>query len=170
MNRMTLSTVIAAGIFLLSCAPQQEEPATAEPTVGLADLEALYDTTDLQDYRNWGLFPGTTEMMDGARGDGPHGRYVTVYANGVASESVGADEMSMPDGATLVKDAFDADKGLKATVMMTKRGGSWIYGTFKSHDVDTVQFMRFAASGTDDAAMCQDCHADASRDFVFMWK
>jgi len=169
MNPRNVLAIYILSAVLISCTKPAEEPQK-RPSGDTKALEALYDSTDISDYRSWDLFPGSTGFMDGSQGNGPHGRYVTVYANDVAVGAVSNDDIDMPDGAIVMKDAFDAEKSLRATVLMAKSRSVWHYGVISVHGVDSVQFIRFGKAGTDAAASCNDCHIDAERDPVFMWK
>jgi hypothetical protein len=156
-------------LFLAGCSSTPEE-RPAEPKGDVQALEVLCDTSSLFEYHDWDLFPGSSEQMDGARGSGPHGRYVTVYANDVAVDAAGTDAMEMPEGSFIMKDAFDEDRNLRSTVLMAKLDSTWYYGAMKIHSPDSVDFLQFGAAESDEISTCHSCHAKADRDFVFLWK
>jgi len=173
--RVVSFRVVVACLMIIGCG-KEEKPAESRkgpdplrPPGDTLGLKALYDSTDLQNYRSWDLFPGTKEFADGAQGLGPHGRYVTTYANPIAIAAVSGMNDEMPDGTLLVKDAFDSDKNLRATVLMAKANGEWSFGVFKIHGVEKPEFSRYGLAGSAAAKSCNDCHLDAVKDRVFGW-
>lgn len=120
--------------------------------------------TEIKDFRNWPIAPGTTEKMEGSRK--PHEGYVTIRANEIAMKAVEEGAQFFPEGSIITKDNFSqSDKSFRRTDVMKKVGRWWVY-VIGDKDLNT----RWAADSTDlKINSCLRCHAGAV-DQVFFWK
>ncbi len=146
--------------------------APAEPVAGAASAAADVDTTAqavwayLQDndYTNWELWPGTTELYEGGE---PHGMLLTTYVNDVASDALASGATTFPDGAFVVKENYMPDGTLAAVTTMYKAGNAY------NPDHADWWFAKFLPDGTPDQTPdgmpmagrlggCQSCHGGAA--------
>lgn len=127
----------------------------------LAEAETLF--ASFGDLSTWGQPPG----WDGVKAscDGTHGPRVQIWADAAALGGLAAGAAVFPDGATLVKAAYDEDgTTLRNHTVMQKRAGS-------APDAGDWYWARLDASGAathaGSQAMCADCHAGAGVDYAF---
>lgn len=147
---------------LLLCCTVAAVPLTDEKS-DLAQLTAIH-RSEMQGYRSWPLFPGTTPLMPG---EGPHGDFITTRVNASALAAAQAGSAAMPDGAIIAKENFTANKEYRSTVVMKKIGGRWFWGLLKPDGV-----ARSAGTGLGGSRLktCLECHAKAGRDQIYAWK
>lgn len=131
----------------------------ADPS--LAEAETLF--ASFGDLTTWGQPAGWEGVKVSC--DGTHGPRVRVWADAVALGALTEGAAAFPDGATLVKAAYDEDgTTLRNHTVMQKRVGS-------APDADDWYWARLDASGAATHAgavtMCSDCHASAEVDNAF---
>jgi hypothetical protein len=127
----------------------------------LAEAETLF--ASFGDLTTWGQPPGWEGVKVSC--DGSHGPRVQVWADAAALGGLAAGAAVFPDGATLVKAAYDEDgTTLRNHTVMQKRAGS-------APDAGDWYWARLDASGAathaGSQAMCADCHAGAAVDYAF---
>lgn len=90
-----------------------------------------YLTNSKSAYKNWQFFPGTQKLKEG---QSPHGAFVTVYVNSIASKN----PKDPPQGSILVKENYGKDKKtlMAITVMYRSKG----YDA-KNHDWYWVKYL-----------------------------
>jgi hypothetical protein len=131
----------------------------ADPS--LAEAEALF--ASFGDLTTWGEPAGWEGVKVSC--DGTHGARVRVWADAVALGALSEGAAAFPDGATLVKAAYDEDGAtLRNHTVMQKRVGS-------APDAGDWYWARLDANGAATHAgaveMCVDCHAAAAVDYAF---
>jgi hypothetical protein len=116
---------------------------------------------DIEGYEEWVQPVGWMGAVPSC--DSTHGPFVEIWFNAVAAEAIGKAETEMPEGAAIVKQAFEEDKESKTVLSAMRKvpgfapeTGDWFWG-------------QFAADGTElssgDLSGCTGCHA-AGTDFV----
>lgn len=124
---------------------------------------AAVDITARTDgYATWDQPEGWSGVVPSC--DGTHGPFVQIWLNDIAAADLDAQATTWSDGATLVKEAYDAADGAATGVTaMTKAAGV---------DADNGDWY-WASLGTDGTvkdegaiAGCIGCHAGASTDHV----
>ncbi|WP_273265654.1 cytochrome P460 family protein [Flexistipes sinusarabici] len=117
-----LITLLIAAVFVVSCS-KTDMPKTEPANV----WNYLQD----QNYTDWQLFPGTTELYPG---ESPHGAFLTSYINKKAAKSVNNDEFAY--GSIIVKENYTPSKKLAAVTVMYKvkgfnpDGGDWYWAKY----------------------------------------
>lgn len=85
-----------------------------------AEAEALW--TEIQGYEGWAQLEAWAGVK--ASCDGTHGPYVQIWHDDGAATLVEDGEPVAPDGATVVKEAYDDDAGtIRSVSVMQKREG-----------------------------------------------
>jgi hypothetical protein len=134
-------------------------PATApgpEPTG-----EAVWAHLEQESYRNWELWPGTSERYPGSE---PHGMLLTTYVNDIARDALTRGATPLPDGAIIVKENYMPDGSYDAATVMVKRQG------YNPEHNDWF-WAKYGPDGAVDEAgrieMCQACHgANRQQDYL----
>lgn len=118
----------------------------------------LWDRIHAEGYQGWANAPGFETPQSS---DAPHGGDVVIYLDDVMAEAIQTDGLTAwPEGALIVKDAFDG-ADLNQVAAMEKRSGQWYWAEW---DADGESIY----SGNPDT--CTDCHragADFVRAFAF---
>ncbi len=115
-------------------------------------------------YKNWMLWPGTTNMSEGTE---PHGAFISVYINETAFWSL-KEMKGFRNNSIVLKENFNKDKQLEALTVMYKvkgynpEGGDWFWAKYdKNHNLISEGKI----------VSCLDCHSDATtNDYVFSGK
>lgn len=140
-----------------------ESPATAGPAT---EPDALWSHLQTESYRDWTLWPGTTEKYTGTD---PHGALLTTYLNETAEGALSGDAGEMPPGAIIVKENYMPDSTLAAITTMYKveeynpDAGNWYW----------VKYLPDGSVDNDGAAAgmvpgCIQCHsARADNDYIY---
>ncbi|MDF1837101.1 MAG: cytochrome P460 family protein [Planctomycetota bacterium] len=116
---------------------------------------------EIADYKSWGNFEGFEGFQIG---DSVHGRFVRVYANGIAE----ANQQDLPYESIIVKENFDKeDEGALTGITVMQR----LQGVDPEHN--DWFWVRYSPSGTQThsgkPAFCIDCHSEAEGDdYVFL--
>ncbi|MBM4369957.1 MAG: cytochrome P460 family protein [Deltaproteobacteria bacterium] len=121
-----------------------------------ADAEALWE--EIQGYDGWAQLEAWAGVK--ASCDGTHGPYVQIWHDDGAATLVEGDVAIAPDGATLVKEAYESDAStLKSVAVMQKRDG---------YDADNGDWF-WAMYGADGSVSqagslsgCYGCHASGT--------
>jgi len=117
--------------------------------------------SEMDGHRDWGFFSGHEGVNEGKS---PHGKYIAVYINDVASSN----QTNPPFGSILVKENYkttDESTLTNLTVMKRVEGydpenGDWFWARYTKDG-------ELTHSGK--VSMCFDCHFDADDDdFVFL--
>jgi len=119
------------------------------------------------EYQNWGPMPG--QSADYYPGESPHGAFLKVYANRLASGS----SQNMPYGSIIVKENYGADRQtlMAVTVMYRAKGydadnGDWYWAKYEPTGRAARMNGRPVAGRV---ATCAECHSGAGgNDFVFL--
>ena len=147
MRLLTIIGILLAAVLSAAISPGPED--------GVSQAEKLW--SEIAGYNEWAIAAGSNLMMPG---QAPHGRFVTIYANDIATETISENAEAMPDGAVFAKDNFDSVKRLLQVTVMAKREGSWFWAVY---DADGKVKRAGALEG------CIACHNGAGRDMVFTW-
>jgi hypothetical protein len=129
-------------------APPPAPTARPEPTE-----QAVWAHLRDDSYRNWPLWPGTTERYPGSE---PHGMQLTTYVNDVALQALRQRIVPLPDGSIIVKENYMPDGSYDAATVMYKRQGfnpgqgDWFWAKYDEQGVAEVAGR---------VEMCQGCHA-----------
>ena len=177
-------TILSALILgLAACSPRPEktekappeseaEKALAHEVIRSPDTTGAYVWTFIQDsnYRGtWKTWPGKGKFYEGRR---PHGALLTTYLNPLALGAVNTKAGKMPDGATIVKENYEADSTLSSITVMRKFAGY-------NPDHDDWFFTKFSPSGEVEhgpegmalegrVPMCESCHSEQKdNDYLF---
>jgi len=119
----------------------------------------LWTRIHAENYRSYARAPGyATRQPTNA----PHGDAVEIFVNPKMSAALASAGLKQwPDGAIIVKDAYNADGSLAAVAAMEKRGTTWFWVEW---DDEGESHWSGAPS------LCTDCHAtgaDMVRAFSF---
>lgn len=149
--------LLLASLFACGTADKDADGEDADLVAAEELLAALGDVSA------WANVPGWDGVM--ASCDGTHGPMVEVWADTAALDAIGGGVATFPEGATLVKAAYDEDGAtLRSTTLMQKRAGS-------APDAGDWYWARYDASGAATNAgavtMCSGCHASAGTDYAF---
>jgi len=148
-------------------APPPGEITTADPdTTGAAMWAHIQE----ENYAaNWALWPGMSELYEGNQ---PHGALLTTYVNDIALDALNSGQMTMPEGAVVIKENFTPNQDLAAVTVMYKRDGY-------NPDHNDWFFSKYLPGGELDQAPngmamegrvpgCQSCHT-ARQDFDYLY-
>lgn len=164
--------LILLAVMLPGCASDESGPEkvsetpVAEETAPEEEIlsgEALYTyVTEEDNYKNWDLLPGTTELTVG---NGPHGAFVTIYASDDAVSAIEENAGVMPYNSTILKENYNSDEELVAVTLMHK-----VEGFDPEHN--DWYWLVYDANGTIQAEgsveSCYDCHSQrADNDYIF---
>ena len=136
-------------------------PVDSAADGSLAEAEALF--ASFGDLTTWGQPPGWEGVKVSC--DGTHGPRVQIWADAAVLGGLAAGAAVFPDGATLVKAAYDEDgTTLRSHTVMQKRAGflpeqgDWYWARLNA---------RGAATHAGAQSMCADCHTGAVVDYAF---
>ena len=164
-SKLLVLLVIVSAFLAIGCTTNDSGGnETSNPeTDSQQDAAELYtQITGDDDYQQWELMPGTTEMEPGT---GVHGNLVTVYVSDEAFAAVEDNAETMPNGSIILKEGYSSDGELQEILLMQKIDGfdpehnDWFWAAY-SPDGEV------AVEGQVEA--CQDCHSGAQdTDYVF---
>jgi len=153
--------LICFSTLLLACGDKDDDTGAAGGDADLARAEQLWD--DIQGYDAW---PQVDEWQGVVFSeDGTHGEYVQIWLSDDAFSTVeAAAGGDMPDGATIIKEAYDSEDGsdLTSVTVMQKDSAYGTTGWF---------WAKYEADGSvsgslyGDASACSGCHS-AGQDYV----
>lgn len=164
---LILLAVMFPGCVSDESGPEQvNETPIAEDTVPEGETlsgEALYTyVTEENNYKNWDLLPGTTELIAASS---PHGPFVTIYASDDAVSAVEEKAGVMPYNSTIVKENYNSNRELEKVTLMHK-----VEGFDPEHN--DWYWLAYDADGNIEeegkVVSCYNCHSQrANNDYIF---
>lgn len=170
-------------VGLAACSPQPEQPgeermeSQAEEALGHEVIPSpdttgasLWAFLQQSHYRDaWATWPGKGKLYEGQR---PHGALLTTYLNPIALGAANTKVGTMPDGATIVKENYEADSTLASITVMRKFAGynpdhnDWFFSKFTPSGEVEQSPEGMALEGR--VPMCQACHGkQKANDYLY---
>jgi Cytochrome P460 len=136
----------ALGGWMLGCAKEEKDASLFSET----DLKS-----EIEGYEDWAQPEGWVGAVVSC--DGSHGPRVDIWYNQIAADALFNGEQTLPDGAALVKEAYEEDGVTPAKMSAMRKvdgfspdNGDWFWGLF-ADDGSTL------SSG--DLDTCYSCHS-----------
>lgn len=139
-----------------------DENATGSEEIVPLDGVSVYSYLKENNYHGWSLWPGTKEMTSSSA---VHGAFVTVYVSDAGLAAINGGAKEVPYGTIVVKDGFNENKELTATVVMYKVKGfdpehnDWFWAAYTATGNVTNEGI---------LSPCYNCHNKAVQsDYLF---
>lgn len=162
-HSFSLSAIFVLAASAAGGACGGDDSSSSEPASPFTIVEPSSETQEVFDeidgYGSWGQFAATTSRP---QSEGHMNMYVESYYNDVAGAAMEAGTLPLPDGAILVKEAYEDTSAASpmALTIMSKREGSWYWAQV------TPDGQLFAMDGMPlegrEVSMCIGCHQDAA--------
>ncbi|MBN2618657.1 MAG: cytochrome P460 family protein [Spirochaetales bacterium] len=165
MNKLYTFFYLLCLFLIVACTPEEKEESKNLPplTNDIINGDKLWSRINSEDnFKDWSSWPD----YEGIRpGQSPHGRFHKIYINDVLAKALPITKNIAPMGSIIIKENYDSNKKvLEYTVMAKIEGynpsqGDWFWGYYQPDGGVKMEGK---------PAMCIDCHASSSSDFVLL--